>query len=115
MGQAHQIGQLVQILAHDHGNQAYVDFGLGRKVWKFSVLALNNVSTYDGTPTGLTGQQYHDALYASYAKVNAVLVFVDIDNSTHSVRFDQQAAHCPDVRTQVLGLAYHMEVELIEA
>jgi hypothetical protein len=97
------------------GNQAYVDFGLGKKLWKFTVLALNNLTNYDGTPTGLTGQQYHDALYASYAKVNAVLVFVDIDNNTHNVRFDHLAAHCPDVRTQVLGLAYHMEVELVEA
>ena len=111
----HFTPRLRKATARADGNQAYVDFGLGRKVWKFSVLALNNVSTYDGAPTGLTGQQYHDALYASYAKVNTVLVFVDIDNSTHNVRFDHLAAHCPDVRTQVLSVAYHMEVELIEA
>ncbi len=76
------------------GNEAYVDFGLGRRV---------------------CGQQYHDALYASYAKVNSVLVFVDVDNSSHNVRFDHLAARCPDVQTQVAGLGYHMEVELVEA
>jgi hypothetical protein len=97
------------------GNEAYVDFGLGRRVWTFSILALNDLSNYDGTPTGFSGQQYHDALYASYAKVNSVLVFVDVDNSSHNVRFDHLAARCPDVQTQVAGLGYHMEVELVEA
>ncbi len=92
-----------------------MDFGLGRRVWTFSILALNDLSNYDGTPTGFSGQQYHDALYASYAKVNSVLVFVDVDNSSHNVRFDHLAARCPDVQTQVAGLGYHMEVELVEA
>ena len=97
------------------GNEAYVDFGLGKRVWRFTVLALNDLTNYDGTPTGFSGQQYHDRLYGSYARVNAVLVFVDVDNSTHNVRFDHLVAHVPDVQTQISGLGYHMEVELVEA
>jgi len=97
------------------GNEAYVDFGLGRKVWKFTILALNDLSNYDGTPTGFTGQEYHDTLYGSYARVNTVLVFVDADSSTHNVRFDHLAAHVPDVQTQLTGVCYHMDVELVEA
>lgn len=97
------------------GNEAYVDFGPGRKTWKFTVLALNDLQNYDGTPTGFTGQQYHDLLYASYAKVNAVLVFVDVDGSGHNVRFDHLVARVPDVQTQLTGVGYHMEVELVEA
>src|SRR5205807_3428340 len=89
------------------GNEAYVDFGLGKKVWKFTVLALNDLRNYDGTPTGLSGQQYHDALYASYARANTVLVFVDVDGASHNVRFDSLVAHVPDVETQLLSVAYH--------
>ena len=97
------------------GNEAYVDFGLGKKVWKFTVLALNDLQNYDGTSTGLSGQQYHDALYASYAKVSTVLVFVDVDGSSHNVRFDHLVARVPDVQTQLTGVGYHMDVELVEA
>ncbi len=97
------------------GNEAYVDFGLGKRVWRFTVLALNDLTNYDGTPTGFSGQQYHDTLYASYARVNAVLVFVDLDSSSHNVRFDHLAAHVPDVQTQISGLGYHMDVELVES
>lgn len=97
------------------GNEAYVDFGLGKRIWKFTVLALNDLQNYDGTPTGFTGQQYHDTLAASYARVNAALLFVDVDNSQHNVRFDHLVAHVPDVNTQLTGVCYHMEVELVEA
>lgn len=97
------------------GNEAYVDFGLGRKTWKFTVLALNDLQNYDGSPTGLTGQQYHDALYASYAKINTTLGFVDVDGSSHNVRFDHLVARVPDVQTQLTGVGYHMEIELVEA
>ncbi len=96
------------------GNEAYVDFGLGKRVWRFTVLALNDLTNYDGTLTGFSGQQYHDTLYASYARVNAVLTFVDLDNSSHNVRFDHLVAHVPDVQTQISGLGYHMDVELVE-
>ena len=97
------------------GNEAYVDFGPGKKTWRFTVLALNDLLNYDGTPTNFTGQQYHDTLYASYAKVNTVLVFLDVDNSSHNVRFDHLAASVPDVQTQLTGVCCHMDVELVEA
>lgn len=97
------------------GNEAYVDFGLGKRVWKFTVLALNDLQNYDGTPTGFTGQEYHDTLYGSYGRVNTLLVFVDVDGTTHNVRFDNLVAKVPDVQTQLVGLGYHMEVELVEA
>ena len=96
------------------GNEAYVDFGLGKRTWRFTVIALNDLTNYDGTPTGFTGQQYHDTLYASYAKVNTLLVFTDIDGLSHNVRFDHLVAQVPDVQTQLVGLGYHMEVELVE-
>lgn len=97
------------------GNESYVDFGLGKKTWKFTVLALNDLQNYDGSPAGFTGQQYHDLLYASYAKVNTVLTFVDVDGSSHNVRFDHLVARVPDVQTQLTGVGYHVDVELVEA
>ena len=96
------------------GGESFVDFGPGRKLWRFTVLALNDLLNYDGTPTNFTGQEYHDTLTASYAKVNAVLVFIDIDNTTHNVRFDHLAATVPDVQTQLTGVCWHMDVELVE-
>ncbi|HLY65500.1 MAG TPA: hypothetical protein VKU60_08195, partial [Chloroflexota bacterium] len=59
--------------------------------------------------------QFHDGLYASYGKVNTVLVFVDVDGSSHNVRFDHLVARVPDVQTQLTGVGYHMDVELVEA
>ena len=97
------------------GNEAYVDFGLGKKVWRFTVLALNDLQNYDGSPTTFTGQQYHDTLYGSYARVNTVLVFLDVDGSSHNIRFDNLVAHVPDVNTQITGVCYHMDLELVEA
>lgn len=111
----HETPRLRKATPRADGNEAYVDFGLGKKVWKFTILALNDLSNYDGTPTGFTGQEYHDTLYASYAKVNTTLVFVDVDGASHNVRFDHLAAHVPDVQTQLTGLGYHMDVELVEA
>ncbi len=94
--------------------ESYVDFGPGKRQWKFTVLALNDLTNYDGTPTFFTGQQYHDVLWGSYMKVNTLLTFIDPNNLTWQVRFEHLAATIPDLRSQLNGLGYHMEVELVE-
>ena len=48
------------------GGQAHVDLGPGRRAWSMIILCMNDQLKYDGTPTGLSGQQYRDALRASY-------------------------------------------------
>ena len=48
------------------GGQAYVDLGPGKRTWSMTILCLNDQLKYDGTLTGLSGQEYRDALRASY-------------------------------------------------
>ena len=52
------------------GGESYVDLGAGKRIWSMVILCLNDLVKYDGTATGLTGQQYRDALRGSF--VNSV-------------------------------------------
>jgi hypothetical protein len=96
------------------GGERYVDVGPGKRVWSFTVLALNDLTRYDGQPTGLSGQQYRDALLASYAKTG-VLPFIDPYGATWSVHFDDLSEAIADLRTQLITPAYLLAVELVEA
>ncbi len=95
--------------------ESYVDLGVGKRRWRFTVLAAAGFTNYDGTPTSWTGQQYRDTLQASYERVDAVLGFTDPHGDDWSVRFDNLVERVPDVRTQVSGLVYELDVELMEA
>ncbi len=97
------------------GNTSYVDLGPGRRVWRFTVLALNELTQYDGTPTGLTGQQYRDVLWASYTKVATALSFTDPQGQTAQVHFDSLAERVADLRSQQTGVSYELDVALVEA
>jgi len=97
------------------GNESYVDLGPGKRVWRFTVLARNELAKYDGTPTGLTGQQYRDALWASYAKVASALSFTDPQNLTVQVRFDDLVERVADLRSQQVSVSYELDVTLLEA
>src|SRR6476659_3470993 len=60
------------------GNAAYVDLGPGKRAWKMTLLCMNELLRYDGQPTGLTGQQYRDALRTSYLNsIASTLTFSD--------------------------------------
>ncbi len=101
------------------GAENYVDAGPGKRVWTFIVLALDGLARYDGRPTGLTGQQYRDALTASYETIG-VLPFVDPHGVAWRVRFDHLVESLPDPRTALagpagLGPGYLLAVELVEA
>ncbi len=96
------------------GNKSYVDLGPGKRVWRFTVLALNDLRRYDGTPTGLTGQQYRDALWASYAQVATALSFTDPDGETAQAHFDGLVERVADLRSQQVGVSYELDVALEE-
>ncbi|HEY7348771.1 MAG TPA: hypothetical protein VH599_10690 [Ktedonobacterales bacterium] len=96
------------------GAQSYVDLGPGRRVWRFTALALNDLAQYDGTPTGLTGQQYRDALWASYVKVATALSFTDPEGQTVQAYFDDLVERVADLRSQQVGVSYELEVALVE-
>ncbi len=107
------------------GGQSYVDLGPGRRVWSMIILCLNEQIKYDGTPTGLTGQQYRDALRASYTgSVGTTIQFVDpLNGLAVAVHFDSYTELVHDLRVQQVALAtggtvalsYEVEIVLVEA
>jgi len=97
------------------GNESYVDLGPGKRVWRFTALALNDLTKYDGTPTGLAGQQYRDALWASYAKVATTLSFTDPEGLVAQVHFDDLIERVANLRSQQVGVSYELDVALVEA
>ena len=97
------------------GGERYVDAGPGKRVWAFTILAVNDLVRYDGQPVGLSGQQFRDALLASYARVATTLSFTDPHGVSWTVRFDDYAEDVRDVRTQLSSPSYLCRVELVEA
>ena len=96
------------------GGERYVDVGLGKRVWAFTVLCLNDQLRYDGASEATTGQQYRDALRTSYAQVATVLSFTDPNKVVASVHFDDYREQIRDVRTQLRSPGYLVHVELVE-
>lgn len=107
------------------GGESYVDLGPGKRAWSMVILCLNDLVKYDGTLTGLTGQQYRDALRGSYTgSTGSTLSFTDPQNgSALSVHFDSYAELIADLHVQQVALStasapaltYEVEIELVEA
>ncbi len=107
------------------GAEAYVDLGPGKRVWTAVILCVNDLLKYDGTSTGLTGQQYRDNLYNSYVNNVGVSVLFTPPNNPAAipVHFDNYLEVVVDVRTQQIALAtggaaslsYIVAIELVEA
>ncbi len=107
------------------GGLSYVDLGPGKRVWSMVVLCLNDLLRYDGTATGLTGQQYRDALRTSYLNsVGTTVLYTDpLNTSTLAVHFDAYSELVHDPHTQQVALAlggtatvsYEVTIELLEA
>ncbi len=107
------------------GGQAYVDLGPGRRAWSMTILCLNEQTKYDGTPTGFSGQQYRDALRASYTcSVGTTIQFIDpLNGAAVPVHFDSYSELVYDLRVQQVALAtgtatalsYEVEIVLVEA
>ena len=107
------------------GGESYVDLGPGKRAWSMVVLCLNELLKYDGTQTGLTGQQYRDALRTSYTtSVGTTIQYADPLNSTAvAVHFDSYAEVVYDLHVQQVPLStggvparsYEVAIELVEA
>ncbi len=107
------------------GSLAYVDLGPGKRTWSLTILARNELVAYDGTTVTLSGQQYRDALRASYSSsTGSTINFIDPLNGTAiPVHFDHYEERILDLRSQIIGPAsggspgasYEISIELIEA
>lgn len=106
-------------------SEAYVDLGPGKRTWIMTILAMNDLVKYDGTPTGLTGEQYRDALRTSYLNSTGTTInFTDpLNGSAIAVHFDSYSELVHDLHSQQVplatggasGLSYDCGIELVEA
>lgn len=104
---------------------AYVDQGPGKRQWNMVVLCSNELLRYDGTPTGLSGQQYRDALRTSYmGSIGTTIPFVDpLNGSTIAVHFENYEERILDLHSQILVAAtggplsgsYEVAISFVEA
>ena len=107
------------------GSLSYVDLGPGKRLWSMTILARNDLLRYDGTSTGLTGQQYRDALRTSYTNnIGTTINFTDPLNGTAiAVHFDSYQERILDLHSQIIaaatggsaGASYEVSIELLEA
>lgn len=106
------------------GNEGYVDLGPGKREWSMTILCVNDLLRYDGTPTGLSGQQYRDSLRNSYtSNIGSTITFIDPINGSIQVHFDHYEETIIDIKTAITSLAtggslaagYEVGISLIEA
>ena len=108
-----------------NGTLAYVDLGPGRRIWSMTILALNELRRYDGTIIATTGQQFRDALRASYTNhIGTTISFTDpLNGSPIPVHFDHYEENIINLHSQIIalatggtiGLSYEIKIELLEA
>ncbi len=107
------------------GGELYIDLGPGRREWSMIVLCVNDLLKYDGSSTGLSGQQYRDALRASYTgSVGSTINFTDpLNGGAVAVHFDSYEETVRDLHSQVIaaatggsaGASYEVKIVLMEA
>ncbi len=85
---------------------------------------MNDLLKYDGTSTGLTGQQYRDALKTSYtSSIGTTINFTDPLGNVIAVHFDSYSELVHDLHVQQValasglaaGLSYDVGIDLVEA
>lgn len=107
------------------GSLSYADLGPGKRLWSMTILARNDLHRYDGTSTGMTGQQYRDALRSSYtSNIGTTINFTDpLSSSAIPVHFDNYVERILDLHSQIISAStggstsasYEVSIELLEA
>lgn len=106
------------------GAESYVDLGPGKRSWSMVILCFNELTRYDGSLTGSSGQQYRDALRTSYlGSVGSTIILNDPINGSVAVHFDVYSERVNDLHSQVTALmtggslaaSYEVSIELVEA
>ena len=107
------------------GSLSYVDLGPGRREWSMIVLCVNELRRYDGSTVSTTGQQFRDALRASYTNnIGTTINFTDpLSGSSIPVHFDNYEETIINLHSQIIaaatggsaGASYECKIELLEA
>jgi hypothetical protein len=107
------------------GGLAYVDLGPGKLVWGMVILCINELKQYDGSLSGLSGQQYRDSLRTSYtSSIGSTVEFIDpLSSATVAVHFDTYEEKVLNLHSQIItsatggsaGVSYEVTITLQEA
>jgi hypothetical protein len=105
------------------GTLSYVDIGPGKREFHMTILAKNDLYSYDGTLTGVLGESYRDALRTSFAKTAQTIVFQDPIGTSINVYFDDYQEKILDLKSQIISLSvgnplaasYECPIILLEA
>jgi hypothetical protein len=107
------------------GSEGYVDLGPGKREWSMTILCVNDLVKYDSSSTGLSGQQYRDALRSSYTSSTGTTInFVDpLNSAAIPVHFDSFSETILDLHSQIISAAtggspaatYEVTITLVEA
>jgi hypothetical protein len=106
------------------GAESYVDLGPGKRSWSMIILCFNDLTRYDGSLTGSSGQQYRDTLRTSYTgSAGSTILFNDPINGSIAVHFDSYSERINDLHSQITALltggslvaSYEVSIELLEA
>jgi hypothetical protein len=106
----------------EDGSEGYVSLGPGKREWSMVILCINDLFNYQGVSTNFTGQQYRDALRASYATIGEPVQFTDPQNVAIPVHFQSYSETILDVKSQQAALAtggsaaatYEVAIVLVE-
>ena len=106
------------------GTLAYVDVGPGKRLWSMTILCHNELQGYDGSRTGISGEQYRDDLLSSYtSNIATTISFIDPKGSSVNVYFQNYEETIIDLHSQIIPLStggnvapsYEVLIELLEA
>ena len=106
------------------GAASYVDLGPGKRNWSMVILCLNGLTSYDGSLSITSGQQYRDALRTSYLNsAGHTILLKDPLNGSITVHFDSYSERINDLHSQIAALltggslaaSYEVSIELVEA
>lgn len=69
------------------GAISYVESGLGKHEFAFTVMCRDNVRNFDGTTNATKARQWRDRLWEFYQRLNESHTFVDPLKESYTVRF----------------------------
>lgn len=106
------------------GSLSWVDVGPGKREFLMTILARNDLAKYDGTLTGITGEQYRSSLRTSYtSKIAQTIVFQDAIGNSINTYFKSYEEKILDLKSQIISLStggslagsYEIAIVLLEA
>ncbi len=109
-----ELPKLVEVAPEAAAGPPVVDYGSGKQVWHFTVLAQSAQLNRDGTVNPTPAATYRVNLRRSYAQAGP-LAYVDPYGVTHAVRFVTLQERVPEAAGRWHTALWELDVTLVEA